>query len=68
MPSSTPSAIRKQIETKLRDIVWSRHQLWKSARTDKQAITRQRFLNALNAFDALVLHGKLPGSREPHRN
>jgi hypothetical protein len=51
---------RQEIETHLLEILQKRQSEWACASEDNRDAARQRFTNALNVFNSLVLYGKPP--------
>ena len=61
---SSNTAIRlttsQQIETELLEVLRLRQYEWVTASDGQRDIARQRFMNALHAFNSAVLYGKYP--------
>jgi hypothetical protein len=51
---------RQQIEVELMEILRQRQEEWSMASDDNRDEARFRFMNALHAFNSLVLYGKFP--------
>jgi hypothetical protein len=51
---------RDRVETELLEILRQRQQEWTTAPDDQRDYARQRFMNALQNFNSLVLYGKAP--------
>ena len=62
MPDSTPrtAKTREQTETELMETLRQRRHEWVAAPHDQRDYARQRFMDALQNFNALVLYGKPP--------
>jgi hypothetical protein len=51
---------REQLEEDLLETLRQRQAEWKRASNDERDAARQRFIEALHAFNSLVLYNKLP--------
>jgi hypothetical protein len=51
---------REQVETELLETLRRRQHEWTTAPEDRRDYARQRFMNALQDFNSLVLYGKAP--------
>jgi hypothetical protein len=51
---------RQDLETELLEIMRERQREWASAKDEHRDLMRQRFMNALHAFNSLVLYDKHP--------
>lgn len=58
--TSTRLDYRQHVEAELLDEVRRTQQAWHDATEEKRDVARQRFKDALNAFNSVVLHGKEP--------
>jgi len=62
MLEATPSRVeyRQHVEAELLEEVHRAQMAWRDATVEKRDVARQRFKEALNAFNSVVLHGKEP--------
>jgi hypothetical protein len=62
MSEASPSRLdyRQHVEAELLEAVRRTQLAWRDATEEKRDVARQRFKDALNAFNSVVLHGKEP--------
>jgi len=69
MPDAAPSLFdnrfddRQRIEDELLEEVCRTKQAWRVAKDPEQVVARQCFMDALDAFNKVVIYGKEPGKR-----
>jgi hypothetical protein len=55
-----PIRTRQEIEAELFEAVHLAKMKWLSATGDERTAARQRFMEVLHTFNALIIHGRLP--------
>ena len=63
--AARPAKTRQEVEKELMEVLRARQQEWISASDQDRDLARQRFLDALRAFNALILSGKIPEAEPP---
>jgi hypothetical protein len=54
---------REQVEAELLEILRQRQHEWRTAPEDQRDYARQRFMNASQNFNSVILYGKTSGGR-----